>query len=118
MAGNLGLLRFLLLSARSQLVACPPERREEVVVDHLPQHFDRRSLRADDLVADDPRHHLVVTDAPRRDALVPVDQRLRKLIQLFVLASANVYLDDVEARFPERSVEGLAEWRRHASSLA
>ena len=47
-----------------QLVACAPELREEVVVDQLPEHLDRRPLRADDLVADDARDDLVVADAP------------------------------------------------------
>ena len=87
-----------LLRSCRQLVARTPQRREEVVVDHLPEHLDGRPLRPDDLVADDPRDDLVVADAPHRDALVPLDQRLGELVELLVVASLHVHLDEVEAR--------------------
>src|SRR3954470_9871785 len=80
----LGLLGF---RARRQLVARAPQRREEGVVDHLAEHFDRRSLRADDLVADDAGDDLVVTDAPHRHAFVPLDQRFGELVEVLVVAA-------------------------------
>src|SRR5205807_7711938 len=48
------------LRAIGQLIPCTPQRREEVVMDHLAENFDRRSLRADDLVADHACDDLVV----------------------------------------------------------
>jgi hypothetical protein len=88
------------------------------VVDHLAQHFDRRPLRADDLVTDDPRDHLVVTDAPHRDALVPFDECLRELVQLLVLAALHVDLDHVETGLRDGGFESLAQRRRDATDLA
>src|SRR5215831_6984263 len=110
-------IRFLLLRPCGELVACTPERREEVVVDHLPEHFDGRPLRADDLVADHARDDLVMADAPHRHALVPLDQRLGQLVQLLVLASPDVELDEVEARRRHCLLESLAERRRDAPDL-
>src|SRR5262249_48515334 len=55
---------FFLLRTCSQLVPRTPQSREEVVVDHLSEHLDGRSLRAHDLVTDHPRDDLVVADAP------------------------------------------------------
>src|SRR5262249_59831008 len=101
-----------------QLIPRPPERGEEVVMDHLPEHFNRRPLSAHNLVADDPRDHLVVPDAPHRDALVPFDERFRELIELLVLAPSNVELHDVEPRAANCALERLAERRRHATDLA
>src|SRR6478672_12272542 len=109
---------FLFLCTRRQLVPCPPERREEVVVDHLSEHLDRCPLRPDDLVADDSRHDLVVADPPHRDPLVPLDQGLGELVEPFVLASADVDLDDVEPGRRDRLLECRAERRRHAAHLA
>jgi len=45
---------LLFFRAGGQLVPRTPEGGEEVVVDHLSEHFDRRALCPDDLVADDP----------------------------------------------------------------
>src|SRR4051812_2719030 len=87
----------LFLCTGRQLVPGPPERREEIVVDHLSEHLDRRPLRPDDLVADDSRHDLVVADPPHRDPLVPLDQGLGELVERFVLTPLDVHLDDVEA---------------------
>src|SRR5436305_725610 len=56
MPGQLRFVGFLFLRACGQLVARAPQRREEIVVDHLAEHLDRRPLRADDLVADDARN--------------------------------------------------------------
>src|SRR5689334_15023617 len=118
MSGYLRFGAFLLFRARGQLVARAPQRREEVVVDHLPEHFDRRALRADDLIADDARNDLVVADAPHRHPLVPLDQRLGELVELLVLTSLHVHLDRVEACGRNRLLEGLAERRRDAAHLA
>src|SRR5688572_28619175 len=79
MPGNLRLFAFLFLGPCGQLVARTPQRREEVVVDHLPEHLHRRALRAHDLIADDARDDFVVANAPHRDALVPFDQCLGEL---------------------------------------
>src|ERR1043166_7692656 len=95
MSGYLRFVAFLVFRTRGQLVPRAPQRREEVVVDHLPENFDGGALRADDLVADDARDDLVVADAPHRHALVPLDQRRR-----------------------DRVLERLAERRRHAADLA
>src|SRR5580765_4518338 len=110
--------RFLLLRPLGQLIARAPQGREEVVVDHLPQHLDRRPLRPHDLVADDPGDDLVVADPPHRDPLGPLDQGLGELVEPFVLASADVDLDDVEPGRRDRLLEGRAERRRHAAHLA
>ena len=83
----------------------------------LPEHLDRRPLRPDDLIADDPRHDLVVADAPHRDPLVPFDQRFGELVEVLVLAPADVHLDDVQARSANRALERLPEQRRHAPDL-
>src|SRR5918912_2620840 len=113
-----GILGLLLFRTRSQLIPRTPQRREEVVVDHLPQHLDGRSLRAHHLVADHPRDDLVVPDAPHRDALVPLGQRLGKLVQFLVVAPPHVQLDDVESRVGNGVLERLPKRRRHAPHLA
>ena len=51
-----------------------PELRIHPVTDEAAEQLDRRALRADDLVADHPRHDLVVPVAPDRDALVPLGE--------------------------------------------
>src|SRR6266567_6271817 len=109
---------LLLLRPCRQLIPRAPERGKEVVVDHLSQHLDGRALRADHLVADDARHHLVVANAPHRDPLVPFDQRLRELVQLLAVATLDVDLDDIQSGGAQRSVERLAERRRNAANLA
>src|SRR5262249_46358994 len=109
--------RFLLFRSCGQLIACAPEGREEVVVDHLPEHLDRRPLRADDLVADHARNDLVVANAPHGHALVPLDQRLGELIELLVVASLDVELDEVQARHLDCLLERLAERRSDAADL-
>src|SRR5690242_21162517 len=119
MPGHLRILdRFFLFRTCRQLVPRAPERREEVVVDHLPEHLDRRPLGPDDLVADDPRDDLVVADPPHRDPLVPFDQRLGELVELLVLAPANVHLDHVETGVLDRALERLSERRGYAADLA
>src|SRR5438874_5579707 len=118
MSGQLRLFALLVLRARSQLVARTPQGREEVVVDHLPEHLDRRALSTDDLVADDARHDLVVADAPHGHALVPFDQRLGQLVELLLFAALDVHLDHIEPGCAHCRLEGLAERRRDASHLA
>src|SRR5881275_819099 len=118
MSGHLRLVAFLFFRARGQLVARTPQRWKEIVVDHLSEHLDRRPLRADHLIADDARDDLVVTDAPHRHALVPLDQRLGELVEILVLASLDVDLDEIEAGRRDRRLERLSEWRRDAPHLA
>src|SRR5215210_1251948 len=118
MPWHLRFVGFLLLRARSQLIPDTPQRGEEVVMDHLSEHLDRRSLRPDDLVANDARDDLVMADAPHRDAFVPLDQRLGELVKGFLLAPLDVHLDDIEAGSGDRVLEGLAERRRDATHLA
>src|SRR5438093_4895953 len=117
MSWHLRFFGFFLFRPRSQLVPCTPQRRVEVVMDHLPEHLDRRPLRADDLVADDPRDDLVVADSPHRHALVPLDQRLGELVELLVLAPVHVDVGDREIESGQPVVERLAEPRRHAPDL-
>src|SRR3954452_17041374 len=112
------LRRFFLFRAGRQLIARAPQRREEVVMDHLPEHLDRRPLRPDNLVADDPRDDLVVADAPHRDPLVPLDQRLGELVQILVLAAADVHLDDIEPRGCDGGLERRADRRRDTPDVA
>src|SRR3954451_24309038 len=109
MSGHLRFLGFLDLGPRGQLVARAPQGREEVVMDHLAEQLDRRSMRPDDLVADDAGDDLVVADAPHRHALVPLDQRFGELLQILVVASLHVDLDEVEAGGRDRVLECLAE---------
>src|SRR6266508_1150621 len=118
MPWNLRLFAFFFLGPRGQLVARTPQRREEVVVDHLPEHFHRCALRAHDLVADDARDDFVVTNAPHRDALIPLDQRLGKLVELLVLPRPYVELDEIEAGLRDGGVERFAERRRDAPDFA
>src|SRR5436190_18956416 len=86
-------------------------------MDHLAEHLDRCPLRATDLVADDARDHFVVADAPHGHALVPLDQRLGELVELLVLATLHVYLDNVETRGDDGLLERGAERRRDAPHL-
>src|SRR5262245_2481490 len=118
MTWHLRLLSFLFFCPRRQLIPRSPECREEVVMDHLPEHLDWRSLRSHDLVADDARDDLVMADAPHRDPLVPLEQRFGQLVQLLVLAPAHVELDDVEPGSGDSLVERLAERRRDPTDVS
>src|SRR5438477_5093854 len=106
-----------LLRERRQAVPHLPEIRIEAFVDQAAEHLDRSALRSDDLVADDPRDDLVVPDAPRCDALVPLEQRFRELIELLVLATADVELVDREPCRGKRCLEGIAQRRRDTANL-
>ena len=86
-------------------------------MDHLPQHLDRRPLCPHDLVADDAGDDLVVADPPHCDALVPLDERLGELVELLVVASLDIHLDEIETFLRHRSLECLAERRRHPANL-
>ena len=61
------------------------------------EQLDRRALRADDVLADDPRDDLEVAEAPDADALVPLGQQLCELVQILVLAAARVDLEQRQA---------------------
>src|SRR5438093_4338311 len=84
-----------------------PELREELLLDQPAEQLHGRSLGADHLVADDPRDHLVVPHSPKRQPFVPVDQALRELVELLVLASLHVEVDEAETAFPQKPREFL-----------
>ena len=107
-----------LLRQRRELVAHPPELREEHVVDQPAEHLDGRALRADDGVADHARDDLVVPDPPEVDPLVPFDQRLGELVERLVLAPAYVHVRKRQPGLLPQRVEGHSERRRHAPNLA
>ncbi len=86
-------------------------------MDHLPQHLDRRALRPHDLVAYDARDHLVVPDPPHRDPLVPLEQSFGELVELLVVPSLHVHLDEVETRLRDSRVACLAERGRDTPNL-
>src|SRR5919108_739304 len=69
-------------------------------------------------VADDPRDHLVVAEAPHRHALVPLGQGFGELVEVLELTAAHVELDDREAGLAAERVEGLAELGRDAADGA
>src|SRR5205085_8120616 len=52
------------------------------------------------------------------DPLVPFNERFGELVQLLVLPTPHVELDDVESRAAEGCVERLAERRRDTAHLA
>src|SRR5205085_2193995 len=108
----------LLDRSRRELVPHAPQLRVEVLLDQAPEQLDRRPLRADDLVADDPRDDLVVAEAPDGHALVPLRERLGELVEVLELAAADVQLADREARLPAEDVERLAEPGRDAADAA
>ena len=87
-----------------------PELGEHLVLDQAGEQLDRRALRADDVLADDPRDDLEVAEAPDADALVPLGQQLGELVELLVLAAARV---DLEQREP-----ALAAQRRRTRRAA
>src|ERR671923_112375 len=107
--------RSLLVRPCRDLVARAPELGIEVLLDQASEQLDGRSLRADDLVADDPRDDLVVAEAPDRHPLVPFGQGLGELVEVLELPAAHVELDDREPRLAPEGVEGLAELRRDAA---
>jgi len=58
-----------------------------------------------------------VPHAPERQPLVPVDQALRELIELLVLAPLDVEVDDAEASCSEQPRKLLPERRRDPPDL-
>src|SRR5919106_1543637 len=109
-----GLSCYLILGLGElgELGAGLPEIRVEALMDELAEHLDRRPLRADDLAADNALDEQKVVHTPERDALVPLDQELGQLVELFVLAAAAVELDDRQALVGKPLAERLAERRR------
>src|SRR5262249_46914493 len=103
---------------RSQAVAHVPELREELLLDQPAEQLDRGSLRAHDLVADDPCDDLVVAHPPERQALVPIDQGLGKLVEVLVLPALDVEIDERQTALAERARERLPEQRCDAADLA
>src|SRR5262249_56719751 len=101
-----------------QLVAGVPELRVELLVDQLGEQLDRRPLRADLALADDPPDHLQVADAPDADALVQLDEELGDGVELLEVAVALVELDDAEVLRAAQLVEGGAEIGGDAAELA
>src|SRR5207302_7263041 len=101
---SVGLFREL-----RQLRAHAPELRIHLVLDQAGEQVDRCALRADDVLADDPRHDLEVAEAPDADALVPLGELLGELVEILVLASARVDLEQREAALLAESVEGAVE---------
>ena len=95
-----------------------PELGEHLVLDQAREQLDRRALRADDVLADDPRDDLEVAEAPHADALVPLGQKLGELVQLLVLAPARVHLEQREPALAEHRLERVVERRRDAADLA
>src|SRR2546423_3801561 len=85
---------ILLVRPRGDLVPRAPELRVQVLLDQAPEQLDRRPLRPDDLVPDDPRDDLVVAEAPDRDPLVPLRERLGELVQVLGLAATHIEIDD------------------------
>ena len=88
-----------------------------LVLDQLAEELDRRPLRADDLVPDHARDHLVMARAPDRDPLVPLDEQLGELVELLELAPALIQLDDRQTLGSAQLVEGLSELRRDAADV-
>src|SRR5262245_57702128 len=107
----------LRLRERCQLVPDLPELRERRLRDEAAEELDRRALRPDDRVADRARDHLVVPHAPELGLLVELEERLRKLVQILVIASLDVELQDREARLAALHVERLPEPREDPPQL-
>src|SRR5213082_256369 len=86
-----------------QIGADRPELREHLVLDQPGEQLDRRALRTHHVLADDASHDLEVAEAPDADALVPLGQQLRELVEILVLAAVHVQVDEGETAFaPER----------------
>ena len=109
--------RRFCLGQRRQLVADLPELGIGRLRHEPAEQLDRRPLRPDDAVADDPRDDLVVAHAPQLGLLVELHERLRELVQLLVLAPLDVELREREARLAASGVEGLAEPREDPAQL-
>ena len=56
--------------------------------------------------------------APHPDALVPLRQELRELVQLLVLAAVDVDVEQRQTPLPAHPVERVVERQRHAPDLA
>src|SRR5215510_14469390 len=95
-----------------------PELGVEALLDQPAEQLDRRSLRADNRVADQPRDNQVVAHPPERDPIVPADQELGQLGERLVLPPVAVELDDGEAFLAQAGRERLPERRRDAPDLA
>src|SRR5262249_19950291 len=108
---------LLFQSPRGEAVPPVPQRREELLLDQPAEQLDRRALRADHLVADDSRDHLVMAHPPQRQALVPIDQGLGELVQVFVLATLDVEVENRQSALAQRARERLPEQRRDAADL-
>src|SRR4029079_7485476 len=70
------------------------------------------------VLADDARDDLEVAETPDADTLVPLGEELRELVELLVLAAADV---ELEQRQPTRAIELLerpVERLRHSPDLA
>ena len=113
----LPLRRRFCLRQRRQLVADLPELGIGRLRHEPAEQLDRRPLRPDDAVADDPRDDLVVAHAPQLGLLVELHERLRELVELLVLAPLDVELREREARLAASGVEGLAESREDPAQL-
>src|SRR5436305_850275 len=82
-----------LLGELGQVGAHRPEPRQQLVLDQACEQLDRRALCPDHVLSDHAADHLHVAEPPDADLLVPVDQRLGKLVQILVLAALRVDLE-------------------------
>src|SRR6186997_27393 len=87
----------LLVGELGQPVARLPELGVEALLDQPAQELDRGALRPDHLVADHAGDDEVVAHPPQADPLVPREQQLGELVEVFVLAALDVERDDVQA---------------------
>ncbi len=110
--------RSLSLASSVRSVRTLPELGEHLVLDQPGEQLDRRALRADDVLADHAADHLHVTEAPDPDLLVPVDEQLGELVEVFVLATLRVHLEQREPALAAERVERAVQRRRHAPNLA
>src|SRR3954452_22125730 len=108
----------LLVGELGQAVARLPELGIDALLDQAAEQLDRRSLRADHLISDHAGDDQVVAHSPQSDALVPRNQELGQLVEIFVLSTLDVERDDVQACLSQLLGEGLPERRGHPADLA
>src|SRR6476659_9236389 len=81
------------------------------------EQLDGRSLRADDLAADDPLDDAQVADAPGPRALIELRERLRELVEILVVAGQAVDVDERQPLRAAQLVERLTGLRDDAPHL-
>src|SRR5262245_39572079 len=94
------------------LVPHGPQFGKEAEVDSPAEHFDGRSLCADDVAADDAFDDLQVVEAPEHDAFVPREELLGQLVGVFLRVAGAIDVRQTQPAAFQQRVERVAQQRR------